>query len=203
MSQLYNFNYALTLTNQMFGLDVDQEDFEEIALVGWDLIGNKNTQNYRYNTEVSNLSGIIDIPCNASEIEAVTKQSVSDSSEKISGDFIDFKVTDSEILIDNYCGPVSVYYKGIIADDDGLPYLSNKEALALATYVAYTMKFKDAIVNNNQNSLAISQELQRQWYIRCDQARAPQSLSYNTMDKILDVNTRWDRKVYGKPYKVK
>jgi hypothetical protein len=31
----------------MFGLNIQEEDYEEIALVGWELIGNKRCKLYR------------------------------------------------------------------------------------------------------------------------------------------------------------
>jgi len=49
----------------------------------------------------------------------------------------------------NY-GTVNVLYKGVIADDEGLPKLTDKEATAIATYIAYVIKFKEGLITNNQ-----------------------------------------------------
>jgi hypothetical protein len=35
----------------------------------------------------------------------------------------------------------------------------------------------------------------------CRSARIPNNLSQNEMDAILDVRTRWDRKLYNKSFK--
>jgi hypothetical protein len=34
-------------------------------------------------------------------------------------------------------------------DDDGLPYLTDKEARAIATFIAYTIKYKEGLKTNN------------------------------------------------------
>jgi hypothetical protein len=34
-------------------------------------------------------------------------------------------------------------------DEDGLPEINDKEAVAIATYVAYVDKFKQGIITNN------------------------------------------------------
>jgi len=36
-------------------------------------------------------------------------------------------------------------------DDDGLPELTDKEATAIATYIAYITKFKEGLITNNPN----------------------------------------------------
>jgi hypothetical protein len=34
-------------------------------------------------------------------------------------------------------------------DEDGLPIINEKEAIAIADYIAYTLKYKEAIKTNN------------------------------------------------------
>jgi hypothetical protein len=58
------------------------------------------------------------------------------------------KVGDKLYFTHNY-GKVNILYKGILADEDGLPELSDKEALAISTYIAYIMKFKEGLITNN------------------------------------------------------
>jgi len=50
----------------------------------------------------------------------------------------------------NY-GKINVLYKGVLVDEDGLPELTDKEANALATFVAYTQKYKEGLLTNNPN----------------------------------------------------
>jgi hypothetical protein len=48
----------------------------------------------------------------------------------------------------NY-GTLNILYKGIIADEDGLPELTDKEANAIATFIAYSNKYKEGLKTNN------------------------------------------------------
>jgi hypothetical protein len=47
------------------------------------------------------------------------------------------QVGDKLYFTHNY-GMINILYKGIEADEEGLPMLSDKEANAIATYIAYT-----------------------------------------------------------------
>jgi hypothetical protein len=47
---LNDFHYGLSLLETMYGINLQEEDYEEIALVGWNLIGNKRSKLYRYST---------------------------------------------------------------------------------------------------------------------------------------------------------
>lgn len=78
--------------------------------------------------------------------------------------------------------------------------VTDKEAQAIACYIAYVQAFKDGL-QGNQQSLQLSQMLEAKWITLCDQARVPEYLSQNDMDKILDAQYSADRKVYGKSYK--
>jgi len=48
MSKLNDFHYAQTLMEMLYGINLPDDEFEEIALLGWNLIGNKRTRLYRY-----------------------------------------------------------------------------------------------------------------------------------------------------------
>jgi hypothetical protein len=50
----------------------------------------------------------------------------------------------------NY-GNINILYKGIIADNEGLPELTDKEATAIATYLAYITKYKEGLKTGNSN----------------------------------------------------
>jgi hypothetical protein len=43
-----NFNYGLSLLDLLYGVTLQEEDYQEIALIAWGLIGNKRTKIYRY-----------------------------------------------------------------------------------------------------------------------------------------------------------
>ena len=90
--------------------------------------------------------------------------------------------------------------KGIEVDDNGLPYLNDKEVMAIATYVAWIQKYKEGLQTNNPQIMQIAQQLEQRWRQQCDEARCPEELSQNDMDEIADAKSSWDRKVYGKSY---
>jgi len=41
-------------------------------------------------------------------------------------------------------------------DEEGLPYINDKEVIAIATFVAYVIKYKEALQTNNPNLLKIA-----------------------------------------------
>jgi len=42
--------------NTLYGIEMQEDDFEEAALIAWGLIGNKRTRLYRYSTCVEDCS---------------------------------------------------------------------------------------------------------------------------------------------------
>ena len=109
------------------------------------------------------------------------------------------KIGDKLYFTHNY-GKVNILYKGILSDEDGLPEISDKEAMAIATYIAYILKFKEALRTNNGDTLKMSQILYQQWAKQCDQAKI-KYISQSDMDAILEVGSSWDRKRFGFGYK--
>ena len=109
------------------------------------------------------------------------------------------KVGDKLYFTHNY-GKVNILYKGVLFDEDGLPELSDKEASAIATYIAYIIKFKEGLKTNNGDIIKMSQMLQAQWLKQCDQARVKQ-LSQNDLDSVLEASSSWDRKIFGRGFK--
>ena len=67
-----DFNYIYTVANSLYGLELEPEQFEELGLTAWNLIGNKTVRLYNYSADIScdNLS--VQIPYNSDIIEAVT-----------------------------------------------------------------------------------------------------------------------------------
>ena len=110
------------------------------------------------------------------------------------------QVKDKLYFTHNY-GKVNILYKGIVVDEEGLPEVTDKEAQAIATYIAYITKYKEGLRTNNGNILNLAQSLYGQWQKQADQARTKQ-LSQNDMDAILEASSSWDRKRYGFGYKV-
>lgn len=228
--QLNPFHYAMSLMETLYGITMQEDQFEEIALVGWNLIGNKRTRLYRYSTCVSNCEEGVQLPCNADILEAVTTDfeewnySTNDTPNGdinsafvesyiehrkafkdplyASGKFIRYERVGDMLYFDRPHGKINILYKGIILDDDGLPRITDKEAAALATYCAYVSKFKEGLMTNNANIVQLANTLKQQWNVQCDQARVDHYMSQNEWDKVLDAKTSWNRKIHGKSLKV-
>lgn len=230
MRELNPFYYAMSLLSTMFGLTIPEDQFEEIAIIGWNFIGNKRMKIYRYQTYVDSCENGVELPCNVDQIEAVTTDweewdySTNDTPNGniysafvesyiehrkafrdplyVRGKFIKYERVGNMLYFDKPYGKVNILYRGVILDDEGLPEITDKEALALATYCAYVIKFKEGIRTNNANMVKFAQELNRQWLTRVDQARNDYYISQNEWDQILDAKTSWNRKSYGKSLKL-
>lgn len=228
-----NFHYGLSLCQTLYGMDLKEEDYEEIGLVAWGLIGNKRTKTYRYSTCMNSCPGndgySVELPCNADLLEAVTtgwedwanvtndtpngdinsawveqyiehRKAFNDQLYQ-SGKFIKYDRVGDTLYFDRPYRRVNILYRGIILDEDGLPELTDKEALAIATYCAYITKYKEGLMTNNPTIIQMANTLKQQWLVQCDQARTPEYLNQNEMDQILDAKTNWNRKIHSKSYK--
>lgn len=228
--ELNNFMYAFSLLNTLYGIEMDEDDFQEAAILAHQLIGNKNTRIYRYSTCVNACDEGVELPCNVEMIEAVTtgfeewNHSTNDTPEGDfesaateayiearkgfrhplyqPGKFIKYWQSGNKLYFDRPYGKVNILYRGEILDDDDLPEISTKEAMAIATYVAYTEKYKEAIATNNPNLLQMATMLQQKWLLQCDQARADHYMSQNEWDQVLDAKTSWSRKQHNKSFKI-
>lgn len=118
-----------------------------------------------------------------------------------SGKFAKFEQVGRKLYFKENYGPVKIVYKKMITDEEGLPELNEAQVNAIATYIAYAVKQKEAWATNNANLLQMSQYMYTKWLRECDQARVPEHISQNEMDEVLDSLTNYDRKVYGKSFK--
>lgn len=223
-----NFHYIAVLLDMLYGLELEDEDLEEIGLIAWNLIGNKTTRLYSYSTTINPDDNSIKLPCNASSIESVTipcedwsrvtnyseqgdprtafiesyieSSKIFKSSYHVPGKLVKYYQTGDVLYFPENYGTVNILYKGIIMDGDGLPELSDKEANAIATYIAYVDKYKEGLKTNNGGLIQLAKDLEQKWLKQCDQARVT-NLSSNDMNEILDIKVSWDRKSYGIGYK--
>ena len=171
----------------------------------------------------------VDLPCNLDEIEAVTADyedyqkttptTVAGNNQNgwiesyietrkyntnflyNGGKFIKYFPDGNRIYLADRFQKVNVFYRGYIADEEGLPSLNEKELDAIAAFCAYSDTFKRALTSRDQSLLALSQVLERKWLKLCTQARIPDYINQNEMDQILDVASSWDRKRFGKSFK--
>mgnify|MGYP001771964961 FL=1 len=224
-----DFNYIYTVANSLYGLELEPEQFEELGLTAWNLIGNKTVRLYNYSADISNDDFSVQLPCNCDIIEAVTynhedwnystnktvngdynsqfteqyieARKLYQSPFYITGKYAKYERVGDTLYFDKDYGKVNILYKGVILDEDGLPQVNEKEALAIATYIAFATKQKQGWITNNQNIIQLAQYLYQQWLKYCDSARVPLSIDQNTMNQVLDAKSSWNRKVYNKAYK--
>lgn len=230
MNGLNNFHYAISLAQTLYDIEGDQEDLEEIGLIAYNFIGNRNTILKKELASVNCETGLINLPCKASLVEAVTLCGPEDrirtsnihdngdiasfyienyiESQKyttdplyVSGQFVKYRQVGNKLYIKPGIDTVIILYHEEILDEDGLPFINEKEAIAIAEYIAYTVKYKEAIRTNNQTIMSMAINLKSQWLFHCDAARTPIYVSQNDMDKILDVHSSGNRKIYGRSYK--
>ena len=222
-----NFHYVAVLLDLVYGIEIEEEDLEEIGLRAWDLIGNKNSRLFSYRTCV-NSDNSIELPCNATSVESVTisgedwktvtnYSEQGDPSSQIienniesqksfnnpyyqSGKLVSYEQIGRTLYFPKNYGTLNILYKGIEADEDGLPEITDKEANAIATFIAYVTKYKEGLQTNNSGIIQLAADLERKWVKQCDQARIGK-LSQNDMNDILNIKDSWNRHSYGYSYK--
>lgn len=223
----HNIKAVYSLANTLYNTSINPNDFEDIVLNGWELIGNKHTELVREIMHPVNCK--IEIPCDAVMIESIHLpyidfQSTSNTanfplihnaySEKYAevmkwnheslyteGRLAKYRIEDDVIVFDENYPDVLVVYHKLITDDEGLPKVNDKELRALAAYVAYVDTFKKSLIRQDGNAVQLAAVIEQKWLKLCSAARIPNKLSQNDMDSFLDAKTRWDRKVYRKSYK--
>lgn len=230
-----NFHYIDVMLHSFFSLELDEEDIEEIGLIAWKYIGNKNRRLYCFAACIDPKDNSVTMPCNAYSLgdddpiiemvttnfedwetvtnyswngnpntsfieENIESQKVYTSPYYMSGKMLDYEQVGNKLYFKHNYGRVKILYKGILADDDGLPELTDKEAMAIATYIAYTQKFKEGLITNNADITRQAMTLKQQWDKQVDQARITY-LNQNDMNEILQAKGSWDRASYSKSFK--
>lgn len=226
-----NFKYAITLAQMLYDVDInDMDTLIEIGLVAYNFIGNKNTHLEAEIVNVDSKSGLVKLPCKADLVEAITYPNIEDwnytSNTKNFGDFnslnIEQYIEKSKHSIDplylsgklvkyrregNYIyvtepiSQVCILYHSEQLDDDDLPLINDKEAVAIADYIAYTIKYKEALRSNNSAVFQMAQTIKKQWLLHCDAARVPEYVGQNEMNDLLEIASSHNRKVHGRSYK--
>lgn len=223
--KLIDIRRAYALANTLYGIEPD--DFEETALYAWDLINCRHTHLYRIiaNTDSENK---IELPCNVDIIKSVhlplpdaansedwselDRDSIIieryidankhfEDPEFTRGKLAKYIEENNTLYFSHPYKNVMIVYKGIICDEDsGLPLVTEKEAQAIAAFIAYTALYKDGIQRRDMNSINLAKDIYNNWLRLCNRARVIDEFSDNDLDKILDAKTNWNRKVYSKSY---
>lgn len=172
---------------------------------------------------------VADVPCNCLVIESITadyedhkhsspvtdnicsqtaaiEENIENNKEVVSdlyqsGKLIPYRQVGDKLYFTHPYHSLNVLYKGLYADEEGLPQLNFKEVQAIASYCAYTHFYKKALTSSNQLAYQLAQNQYQDWLKKCTQARVPDYLNQNEMDEILDAKTTWNRKSYGYSYK--
>lgn len=131
---------------------------------------------------------------------AIEAEKVYQSNYYIPGKLLKYHQVGDKLYFTHNYGKVNILYKGFLVDEDGLPELTDKEATAIATYIAYILKFKEGLQTNNPNIMKQAEMLNVLWSKQCDQARITY-LNQNDMNNILEASTSWNRKSYSKSFK--
>lgn len=230
MAKLYNLKSAYELVNSLYGITPDPDNFEDVALAGWEQIGNKHTRLYKFVGNTTNQE--LQLPCNADIVESVTIpisdanmtsnktdlldfESVMvesyidsfptmDSPFNTKGKLIKYKEGDGILYFDRDYNNVTVVYHGILCDeDDGLPLINDREMKAIAAFVAWREMLKDCLKRGTTSKygLALVQTVEAEWLRKCNAARLTDHLTQNDMNAILDAKFNWNRKNYNKSFK--
>lgn len=227
--ELLSFKAAYPQLRELYGLELNPDEFETIGMIGWDKIGNKMLTIEKVTAQVIN--GIVTLPCDVEAIESVTMdladfQQTSNLRDTpliynqyvekyidlrrgnnldptyVDGKFVKYRpLNENQIQISRPDGWVNIMYRSLMLDEDGLPKLNVKEVDAIAAYVAYAYTFKHAMMTRDQSTMQLSQILEQKWLKLCDHARTPMHMSQNDFDAIGDVRQSWDRKMFGKSFK--
>lgn len=221
-----NFKSVYSQAHILYGTSIDTTNFDDICLSGWELIGNRETRLYKYTTSTEDKR--IKLPCNVDFIEAVfgpytEAQLTNDYSmypnvynqwveEYIEswkrnknifydkGVLLKYREEGDTLVFDRDYSKVTILYHGVIVDEEGLPYLTDKEVQALAAYCAYMDIYKQSLIRKDGNLFQLAAAVKADWLRLCNAARIPAHLTQNEINDVLEVKTRWDRKMYGKSY---
>lgn len=223
--ELSNFYSLIPYMKTFFGMNVSDEDVEDIGLEAWDKIGNKRYNMYNFSGDPENCT--LSLPCNILSIEAVTDNGIpfkktdnilsynydnkrieeyayriNESFFQTKGNFIDYELNAdrTKLIFKHNHSSINVLYKGLQVDEDGLPLLNDKERAAIGAYIAYVIKFKEGMMTNDRNTLEVSNMLNNRWKRACGNARTTY-INQNDWDKILNAKTSWDRKKFNISYK--
>lgn len=226
-----NFKYAISLAQMLYDIDInDMDTLIEIGLVAYNFIGNKNTQLVADVVNVDMRTGLVNLPCKADLVEAITYPKIEDwnytSNTKNFGDFntlnveqyiekskqsvdplyvsgrlIKYRREGNYIYVNEKVDVVCVLYHIEQLDEEDLPLINDKEAIAIADYIAYTIKYKEALRSNNSNVFQMAQTIKKQWLLHCDAARVPEYVNQNEMNDLLEIASSYNRKVHGRSFK--
>ena len=209
--------------SKLYALDMKEDDFIEMAYEVWRDIGNIATSIHRYFTQVPD-DFIIELPMQMEFIDSVT---VADSNlnlgsnDETIGSDLNQSITSSFGRSVNYTTlnnnsiqitspeakniSVMIVYRAIDVDEDGLPLLNDKESAAIAAEVTKRESVRKGFLGVGFKDKISSTMLQ---YIMTEStrlmtaAKINENMSNDDIDKMLDIQSSWDRKVFGSRFNI-
>ncbi len=186
--KLYNFYAAYNELITSYGIELTHDTFEEMGMNAWERIGNRMMITKSVKLDI--IDGIVTLPCDVDELEAITADYVefkkSDTSKDhwamhqeyyteqyiertkgdrdhlyTSGEFIKYdQIGINTIKVYRNSGKVNVLYKTTTLDENELPMINSKEVNAIAAYCAYADTFKKGLMTRDGNMINLSQALE-------------------------------------------
>ena len=176
---------AYSYANELYGVTLSENEFENIALNAWEMIGTKHTRLYRYIGDTEDK--VLMLPCNVDVIESVHLP-INDaqvSSPELSfldteniateryvdlhrkfedpyyqrGKFVKYDLIDGGLAFRKDYKNITVVYHGVEVDDEGLPLINDKEMRAIAAYVAYATLYKEGLRKRDGGIVQLSQTI--------------------------------------------
>ncbi len=229
------FLTAQAKAKQLYALDMNTDDFIEMAYDVWRDIGNIATRLTRYFAKVP-ADFIIELPQQCEFIDSVTSidQQITPTTFDSGGEKdrhvpasyvtsslpgISQSVTHSPGMTINYITldnnsikitspalvstDVMVVYRSLDSDEDGLPLLNDKEVAAIAAEVTKRDTIRkgfQGIGTKEKSQTTMLQFIIAEATRLMTAAKIDENMSADAIDKILDISTSWDRKVYGRRF---
>jgi hypothetical protein len=236
----YSMFTAMTMMNDEYAVEMDDDTFVERAYKIWKNIGNEAQAWHILKAKVDGEKRIW-LPNNAEQVASVSSMDVfkdvwgsdlvifnngslmlsaeyfvavvtnrlmvnsilDNRRNRIEGLFVDFTHHGDHIQFkskDLIGTHMVVLFKGVISDDYGLPKITYRESEAIAAGVAF-IHYKKLALLGDSAAAAMLEFLKEEKDRLTTQARMPEHLTENQMNRILDTNSSFDRKGYHRSYK--
>ena len=125
------------------------------------------------------------------------------ASEKYSyGTSVNYTTRDRNLVVSSpamFNRLVTVRYSAIAMDEEGLPLLNEKEVHAIAANLAL-QEAEKKLFAGMRGAPDLVGYLKTEADRLLQAAKTPERISDDELDKVLDIKTSWDRKVYGRRF---
>ena len=206
--KLVNIKMGLFKIESLFGLKADEDEYLENALNCLRLIGNLYSIIVRYDATTDS-EGYVCLPSEAFEVEAVSS-GVYDwiaysyrnvpSSLYPNGTFLPYVFDGEGVKTEMKDKKISIIYRTFVADETGLPLVTEAEAEACAYWWLFVHTRKK-VLRGEQLASSLLPMIEKDKNKALNQARCQMNLSQNYLDQLANSLFSQDRKVYGQSFK--